>query len=170
MEDDLTGNIDQPSTHRRGIGIDPHHWGTDIFLERFEQEMTYQHRIIPGSVRRKPLKGQLLMAEILQRPVGQFVAAAFVITGDQPAGRQIAERAGVFEKPVDGLTLPEPATRPRLPEGDIDYSFDWVGGRPSRPSNAGAETIVESDDVVALKAEIRQLIAEELRAMQQERH
>ena len=27
--------------------------------------------------------------------------------------------------------LPAPATRPRPPEGEIDYSFDWVGGRPS---------------------------------------
>jgi len=62
MGNDLAGNINQPSAHRRGIGIDPNHWGTDIFLERFEQEMTYQHRIIPGSVRRKPLEGQLLMA------------------------------------------------------------------------------------------------------------
>lgn len=70
----------------------------------------------------------------------------------------------------DGLTLPQPATRPRLPEGDIDYSFDWVGGRPSRPGNASIDDMVESDDVVALKAEIRQLIVEELRAMQQERH
>ena len=107
MGNDLAGNIDQPSAHRRGIGIDPNHWGTDIFLERFEQEMTYQHRIIPGSVRRKPLEGQLLMAKILYGPVGQFVAAAFVITGDQPVGRQIAKLSGVFKKPVNRLTLPD---------------------------------------------------------------
>ena len=28
-------------------------------------------------------------------------------------------------------SLPEPPTRPRLPQGEIDYSFNWVGGRPS---------------------------------------
>jgi acyl-CoA reductase-like NAD-dependent aldehyde dehydrogenase len=62
----------------------------------------------------------------------------------------------------DGLTLPEPPTRPRLPAGKIDYSFDWVGGKPSRPSNAPAEEPLDAD----LKAEIRALILEELRAIQ----
>lgn len=69
-----------------------------------------------------------------------------------------------------GLSLPEPATRPRLPEGTIDYSFDWVGGTPSRPGNANGPELFEVDDAAALKAEIRQLIVEELRAMQAERH
>jgi acetaldehyde dehydrogenase/alcohol dehydrogenase len=63
-----------------------------------------------------------------------------------------------------GLTLPEPATRPRLPEGKIDYSFDWVGGKPSRPVNAPAES--DDYDADELRAEIRQLILEELRAIQ----
>ena len=45
--------------------------------------MTDEHHIIPGRVGRKPLEWQLLMAEILQRPVGQFVTAAFMITGNQ---------------------------------------------------------------------------------------
>ncbi|MEQ9689083.1 MAG: hypothetical protein RLO48_05070, partial [Bauldia litoralis] len=63
----------------------------------------------------------------------------------------------------------EPATRPRLPQGKIDYSFDWVGGRPSRPSNAAAADAFEPADADALRAEIRQLILEEMRAMQQER-
>ncbi|MBZ0230261.1 MAG: hypothetical protein K8F58_17675, partial [Bauldia sp.] len=62
-----------------------------------------------------------------------------------------------------GLALPEPATRPRLPEGKIDYSFDWVGGRPSRPINAATADGIDDD---ALRAEIRQLILEELRAIQ----
>ena len=62
-----------------------------------------------------------------------------------------------------GLTLPEPPTRPRLPEGTIDYSFDWVGGRPSRPINAEAPAEIDDGD---LRAEIRQLILEELRAIQ----
>ena len=62
-----------------------------------------------------------------------------------------------------GLALPEPATRPRLPEGKIDYSFDWVGGRPSWPINAATADGIDDD---ALRAEIRQLILEELRAIQ----
>ena len=64
-----------------------------------------------------------------------------------------------------GLALPEPATRPRLPEGKIDYSFDWVGGRPSRPSNAAAAAADDTIDPDDLRAEIRQLILEELRAI-----
>ncbi len=63
-----------------------------------------------------------------------------------------------------GLALPEPATRPRLPAGRIDYSFDWVGGTPSRPTNAPAEAPLEDD----LRAEIRSLILEELRALRNE--
>jgi hypothetical protein len=68
-----------------------------------------------------------------------------------------------------GLSLPEPATRPRLPEGKIDYSFNWVGGRPSRPGNASpvAAGVVDNDDI---RAEIRTLIQEELRALQREAH
>ena len=67
-----------------------------------------------------------------------------------------------------GLALPQPATRPRLPEGEIDYSFDWVGGRPSRPSNAPDVEEPVPVDADALRAEIRQLILEEMRAMQHE--
>ena len=91
MEDNFSGNIDQSSTHRAGIGANRYNWGTDIFFERLEQEMTDQHHIIPGRVGRKPLEGQLLMAKILYGPVGQFVTAAFVITGDKPVGRQIVQ-------------------------------------------------------------------------------
>jgi acyl-CoA reductase-like NAD-dependent aldehyde dehydrogenase len=65
-----------------------------------------------------------------------------------------------------GLALPEPPTRPRLPEGEIDYSFDWVGGRPSRPANAPSADGFDDD----LRAEIRQLILEELRAIQRGEH
>jgi hypothetical protein len=67
-----------------------------------------------------------------------------------------------------GLNLPEPSTRPRLPRGEIDYSFNWVGGRPSFASGgngAGPAANVDGD----LRAEIRQLILEELRAIQRER-
>jgi acyl-CoA reductase-like NAD-dependent aldehyde dehydrogenase len=69
-----------------------------------------------------------------------------------------------------GLSLPEPATRPRLPEGKIDYSFDWVGGRPSGAAKAAAPDLFEPADAAELRAEIRQLILEELRAMQPGRH
>ncbi|MBA3517688.1 MAG: hypothetical protein H0T75_08630, partial [Rhizobiales bacterium] len=61
---------------------------------------------------------------------------------------------------------PEPATRPRLPQGEIDYSFDWVGGRPSPRGGAASSQLSEPDD---LRAEIRQLILEELRALRRER-
>jgi acyl-CoA reductase-like NAD-dependent aldehyde dehydrogenase len=67
---------------------------------------------------------------------------------------------GAFE----GLALPEPSTRPRLPEGQIDYSFNWVGGRPSGGEPAAGGSIDRD-----LRAEIRQLILEELRAIQRER-
>ena len=107
MEDNFSGNINQPSTHRAGIRANRYNWGTDIFLERFKQEMTHQHHIIPGCVGGKPFEGQLFMAKILYCPVGQFVTAAFVIAGDKPVGRQISKRSGVFKKPVNRLTLPD---------------------------------------------------------------
>ncbi len=56
---------------------------------------------------------------------------------------------------------------PRLPQGKIDYSFDWVGGRPS-PHGAAARSDGPDGDA-DLRAEIRQLILEELRALQRER-
>lgn len=68
----------------------------------------------------------------------------------------------------ENLDLPEPPTRPRPPEGNIDYSFDWVGGRPSArggPAAGGTGSVGEDD----LRTEIRQLILEELRALQRER-
>ena len=45
------------------------------------------------------------MAKVLQGPVGQFIAATFMITGNQSAGRQIISCSDIFEKPVDGLAL-----------------------------------------------------------------
>jgi hypothetical protein len=47
------------------VGTDPNYRGTDIFLERFEQEVTDQHRIIPGRVGSEPLERQLFMSKIL---------------------------------------------------------------------------------------------------------
>ena len=105
MKDNFSGNINQPSTHRAGIGANRYNWGTDIFFERFEQKMADQHHIIPGCVGRKPLEGQLLMPKILDGPVGQFVTAAFVVAGHKPVGRQIICRLGFFKHPVDRLTL-----------------------------------------------------------------
>jgi acetaldehyde dehydrogenase/alcohol dehydrogenase len=67
----------------------------------------------------------------------------------------------------DSLGLPEPPTRPRLPEGDIDYSFNWVGGRPS--PFTGEANDARDPDRDDLKADIRKLILEELRALQRER-
>ena len=64
----------------------------------------------------------------------------------------------------EGLALPRPSTRPRVPTGDIDYSFGWAGGTPSRGD--GEATRSGSDDRNDLRDEIRRLILEELRAMQ----
>jgi hypothetical protein len=69
----------------------------------------------------------------------------------------------------EGLALPEPATRPRLPEGKIDYSFDWVGGKPSRPGNT-ASADIDAAEMDEIRAEIRSLILEELRAIARERN
>ena len=64
----------------------------------------------------------------------------------------------------DGLALPRPATRPRVPSGDIDYSFGWAGGTPSRGESEATRS--GSADRNDLRDEIRRLILEELRAMQ----
>jgi acyl-CoA reductase-like NAD-dependent aldehyde dehydrogenase len=66
------------------------------------------------------------------------------------------------------LELSEPPARPRLPYGKIDYSFDWVGGRPS-PRPGPARGTAPDLDAGDLRAEIRQVILEELRAIQRER-
>jgi acyl-CoA reductase-like NAD-dependent aldehyde dehydrogenase len=67
----------------------------------------------------------------------------------------------------ENLDLPDPPARPRLPVGEIDYSFNWVGGRPS--AFRGQTKRASSDaEIVDLKAEIRQLILEELRALQRD--
>ena len=71
--------------------------------------------------------------------------------------------AGAF----DSVSVPESPTRPRLPEGEIDYSFNWVGGRPS--PFTGEANDARDPDRDDLKAEIRKLILEELRALQRER-
>jgi acetaldehyde dehydrogenase / alcohol dehydrogenase len=73
-----------------------------------------------------------------------------------------AVKFGDFSK----LSLPRPATRPRPPQGKIDYSFAWAGGTASRDGGEMRKSNDASDD---LRSEIRQLILEELRAMQQER-
>jgi acetaldehyde dehydrogenase/alcohol dehydrogenase len=67
----------------------------------------------------------------------------------------------------EGLALPRPATRPRPPVGDIDYSFSWAGGKSSTAQTqpAAGEGAANDD----LRNQIRALIVEELRALQQER-
>lgn len=67
----------------------------------------------------------------------------------------------------DNASLPDPPARPRLPEGRIDYSFNWLGGHSSNGNNPAqiSDRFGEDD----LRAEIRQLILEELRAIKRER-
>ena len=45
------------------------------------------------------------MAKVLQRPVGQFVAATFMITGDKPIGGQIIHGTGFSQHIVNCLAL-----------------------------------------------------------------
>lgn len=80
MGDDLAGNIDQSSADCAGIGTDRHDRRTHIFIEGFKQKMTDQHRIIPRGVGIKLFERELFMAKVLQGPVGQFIAATFMIT------------------------------------------------------------------------------------------
>jgi hypothetical protein len=60
-----------------------------------------------------------------------------------------------------------PETRPRIPEGEIDYSFNWVGGRPSPIADTRGQEAGDASD--SLREEIRQIILEELRDLQQDR-
>jgi acetaldehyde dehydrogenase/alcohol dehydrogenase len=66
----------------------------------------------------------------------------------------------------DGLALPRPATRPRPPVGEVDYSFGWAGGTSA---NAQAQPAGEGGANDDLRDQIRALIMEELQALQQER-
>ena len=50
MGDNLSGNVNQSSAHRAGIGTNRHDRRTHIFLEGLKQKMTDQHRIIPRGV------------------------------------------------------------------------------------------------------------------------
>ena len=67
----------------------------------------------------------------------------------------------------EGLALPRPLTRLRPPEGKIDYSFGWAGGTSSLAKPQTKPGVTESSG--DLRDEIRQLILEELRALQEER-
>jgi hypothetical protein len=63
------------------------------------------------------------------------------------------------------VTSPMTGPRPRLPQGKIDYSFDWVGGRASPIGEMQQEPADENLD--CLREEIRQIILEELRLLGQ---
>ena len=105
MGDNFSGNVNQSSAHRAGIGTDSNDRRTDIFLKGFKQKMTDQHRIIPRGVGIKLFERELFMAKILQSPVGQFITSTFMIKGNQSTGRHIISCSGIFKKPVDSLAL-----------------------------------------------------------------
>ena len=105
MGDDFTGKIDQASTNGSRISADRNHRGADVFLEGLHQKMTQQHRIIPGGIGIEPFEGQLFMAEIFQRTVGQLITATIVVAGDDGFRLKIMCGAGRFEHPIDRLTL-----------------------------------------------------------------
>jgi hypothetical protein len=77
------------------------------------------------------------------------------------------EKAAPFSD-YSGIALPVSHTRPRLPRGEIDYSFNWVGGRASASAPPGGQPGGGIGDA-ELKAEIRAIILEELRALRGER-
>ena len=89
MRDYLTRNIDKLSPDGVGICADGNDRAHCIFLKRFEEKMADQHSIIPRGIRSKLLEGQLLVSEILQSPVCQFIAASFVIAGKDSIRTQV---------------------------------------------------------------------------------
>ena len=105
VRDDLSGQIDQTPANRIGVATSGNHRSANVLLESFKQKMTQQHQIIPGGVGVEPFKGQLLVAEVLQCPVGQFITAAVMITGNNGIGAQILGSPGRFEPVVDLLPL-----------------------------------------------------------------
>ena len=105
VRNDLSGQVNQAPADRVSITTGRYHRSANVFFEGFKQKMTQQHRIIPGGVGVKHFKGQLLVTEVLQRPVGQFITAAVMITGNNGIGTQILVSVGRFEPLVDLLPL-----------------------------------------------------------------
>jgi acyl-CoA reductase-like NAD-dependent aldehyde dehydrogenase len=97
--------------------------------------------------------------------VGENVGPQHLVQWVRIAGNKAP---GVAFPDFSAARLPPPPVRPPArPRGDIDYSFDWAGGRPS---NGGTAAPLDdetdgfgSDD---FRSEIRQIILEELRAIQ----
>jgi hypothetical protein len=85
----------------------------------------------------------------------QWVKIAYNKSGDVPFGD--------FSTAIAATT---PHTRPRLPEGAIDYSFDWVGGRPS--ASAESRQPRAGEPAKDIREVIRQIVLEELRELQLE--
>ena len=96
--------------------------------------------------------------------VGENVGPQHLVQWVRIAGNKAP---GVAFPDFGAVRLPQPPIRPRPPQGDLDYSFDWAGGRPS---DGGAATTLGDDgeDLGGedIRAEIRQIILEELRAIQ----
>src|SRR6056297_206527 len=67
--------------------------------------MPQQHRIVPGRIGIESFKWQLLMAEVFQSPVCQFIAAAFVIATHNAICLQIMRCSRIFEKCINVLAL-----------------------------------------------------------------
>jgi hypothetical protein len=67
--------------------------------------MTQQHRIIPGSIGIESLERKLFTAEVLQRPVSQFVTTSFMLAGDNCICLQILVGTGLCKHFVDLMPL-----------------------------------------------------------------
>ena len=105
VRNDLSSQIDQAPADRVGVATSGNHRSANVFFESLKQKMTQQHQIIPGGIGVEPFKRQLLVAKVLQCPVGQFITAAVMITGDNGIGAQILGRSGRFEPIIDLLPL-----------------------------------------------------------------
>ena len=105
VRNDLSGQIDQAPADRVGVATSGNHGSTDVFFESLKQKITQQHQIIPGGIGDEPFKRQLLVAKVIQCPVGQFITAAVMITGDNGISAQILGSPGHFEPMIALLSM-----------------------------------------------------------------
>lgn len=102
---DFSGNIYQASANNGGVSAHWHCWGSSIFFERFKQKMAQQHRIIPGHIGIEFFERQLLMAEIFQGSIRQFITASLMVAGNNPVCGQTIHGSNLLQQLVNGLAL-----------------------------------------------------------------
>lgn len=110
--------------------------------------MTQQHRIVPGRIGIEFLKRQLLVAKVLQSPIGQFITAALMVAGNHAVGLQISLGTGFFKQGVDALALADIGDDYRVGSTSGQVKLIAVIDQPA--VNRSSETV----PVVTLAAEI----------------